>query len=337
MTTPTEHPTCDRCGQPEARSPATGIYRADPAGTPPVLFGVARLCGACHDAGRALLERLRVAALHLSVDALEGLVGRLEVGIAAQGREMMTPMDRAIGESERMRADQMHLDRWRDTFKPVPVHGQLPPRPVPDRLSRRRPPGVPDGDASAPATRAQLLRVYEAINALKAEQDAAIAGLAARAAALEGHQRAPSPRIQITRVNVTGDPDRFVFGATLSLHAYARDKAQTQTGTQLELVGERYGVWRLEMDEGVETDADLRVRILAAIDAAVTRAEQARDASTLTKSKPGDKVACGACGEVYTAEHPAKRAHVCPEGGFTRGGLEVVDQRVDPTDPPPTE
>lgn len=329
MTTPTEHPTCNRCGQPEARSPATGLYRADPAGTPPVLFGVGRLCGACHDLGKVLLERLRVAALSLTVDALGGLVGRLEQGIAAQAAGPLNPMDRAIAESDMRRAEISHLDRWRDTFKPAPVHGQLPPRPMPDLLSRRRPPGVPDGDASAPATRAQLLRVYEVINALKAEMD----GRLERLEAPPRHREPVNVRIQSVNVQ-SDDPDRFVFGMVDAVHGKRRANAQTFTGTQLELVGETYGVWRVDTDEGLEADGALRVRILEAIDAAITKADQARQDAKAARPRgrhPGDTMACGACGDVYTGRH------VCPEGGVTRSGLEVVDQRVDPTDPPPTE
>lgn len=69
---------CDMC---ETKDSARW-WAADQKGRPPTLFGHAKLCDACHARGRAALERLTAVGLQLSVDAVEGLAGRLELGIA---------------------------------------------------------------------------------------------------------------------------------------------------------------------------------------------------------------------------------------------------------------
>ena len=79
---------CDLCGTKDSAR----WWAADAERKPATLFGGKRLCDGCHGKGRTLLERLTAAGLQLTLEALDGMVGRLEAGLAGGLASMRRPV-----------------------------------------------------------------------------------------------------------------------------------------------------------------------------------------------------------------------------------------------------
>lgn len=116
--TPLAKGPCDACGTKDSAR----WWAADSAEKAAALFGHAKLCDACHARGRAALDRLSRAGLRLSMDALEGMVGRLEIGLAKgipgmlQGPEMARAANRAATPEVPTREQVQRALEGRDVF-----------------------------------------------------------------------------------------------------------------------------------------------------------------------------------------------------------------------------